>query len=315
MLDRRSFLGVAASALLLRARGATAKEDTTMLTRPIPKSGEALPVVGLGTYSTFDVAPGQRAPLVEVMRRFLELGGRVIDSSPMYNQAEAAVGDVLGTLGRPKVFLATKVWVQGKAQGEEQMARSAKLLGAEGEARPASPVEGRRRSRSPVIDLMQIHNLLDWRTHLPTLQAMKADGRIRYIGVTHYATSAFGEIESIMKSGAIDFIQIPYSIVSREAEKRILPAAADQKVAVLVMEPFERGSLFERVKGKALPAFATELGCASWAQLFLKFIIGHPAVTAPIPATANVKHLEDNVAAGRGPLPSDGDRKKMAALL
>lgn len=299
MLDRRRFLGVAASVPLLlagrRARATPGKEDT-MLTKPIPKTGEALPVVGLGTYSTFDVGPDQRGPLVDVMRRFVELGGRIIDSSPMYNQSEATVGDLLGRINRPKVFLATKVWTTGKDKGIAEMARSEKLMGAR-------------------IDLMQIHNLLDWKTHLPTLQAMKADGRIRYIGLTHYSTSAFGDMESIMKTGAIDFIQVPYSLATREAEKRILPAAIDQKVAVLVMEPFERGSLFERTKGKPVPAFATELGCASWAQLFLKFIIGHPAVTAPIPATSNVKHLEDNMAACRGPLPTESDRKKMVDLL
>ena len=305
MLDRRRFLGVAAASVpLLLAGRARAKpdkptQDDPMLTKPVPKTGEALPVVGLGTYATFDVGPDQRGPLVDVMRRFVELGGRVIDSSPMYDQSEATVGDLLGRLGRPKVFLATKVWTTGKEKGVEQMARSAQLMGGAG---------GK-------IDLMQIHNLLDWKTHLPTLQAMKADGRIRYIGLTHYSTSAFGEMESILGTGAIDFIQVPYSLATREAEKRILPAAIDQKVAVLVMEPFERGSLFERAKGKPVPAFAAELGCASWAQVFLKFIIGHPAVTAPIPATSNVKHLEDNVAAGRGPLPTEGDRKKMVDLL
>src|SRR5262249_46027053 len=163
---------------------------------PVSKTGEALPVVGLGTYSTFDVGPEKRGALVDVMRRFVELGGRIIDSSPMYNQSEATVGDLLGQIasasGRPKVFLATKVWTTGKEKGVAEMARSAQLMGAR-------------------IDLMQIHNLLDWRTHLPTLQAMKADGRIRYIGLTHYSTSAFGEMESIMKTGAIDFIQVPYS--------------------------------------------------------------------------------------------------------
>ena len=267
-----------------------------MLKRPIPKSGEAIAAVGLGTYSTFDVAAGQREPLTAVMRRFLELGGRIIDSSPMYGQAEAAVGEVLGALGRPKVFLATKVWTRGKSEGQEQMARSAKLLGAP-------------------VDLMQIHNLVDWRTHLPVLRAMKAQGTIRYLGVTHYALSAFGEIEEIVKTTELDFIQIPYSLAVREAEKRILPAAADHKVAVLVMRPFEEGALFDRVKGKSLPAWATDIGCASWAQLFLKFILGHRAVTAPIPATASLKHLEDNMAAGNGRMPTDAERQKMMALI
>src|SRR5262249_3857063 len=203
--------------------------------------------------------------LVRVLQRFLELGGRVIDSSPMYGQAEAAVGDVLAKLGRPKVFVATKVWTTGKAEGEAQMAESTRRLGGK-------------------VDLMQIHNLVDWKTHLGTLRDMKAKGTIRYIGVTHYATSAFGEIEEIMKGGEIDFIQPPSRTARRAPERRLPPAAVQHRVAVLVMRPFEKGDLFERFKGKPLPAWATELGCASWAQLFLKFIVGHPAVTAPIPA-------------------------------
>ena len=307
MLDRRSFVGLAAGAgasmaLPRRSRSAPAahkhgaKDGAAMLTRPMPRTGEALPVIGLGTYGTFDASAGQRGPLVEVMRRFLDLGGRVIDSSPMYGQSEAAVGEVLGALGKPKVFLATKVWTTGKSEGDAQMADSARLLGAP-------------------VDLMQIHNLVDWKTHMATLRAMKTAGQIRYIGVTHYATSAFGEIEEIMKSGAVDAIQIPYSIAAREAEKRILPAAADHKVAVLVMRPFERAALFDKVKGKPLPPWAAELGCASFAQIFLKFILGHPAVTVPIPATASVKHLEDNMAAGRGPLPTEAQRKQMLALI
>jgi diketogulonate reductase-like aldo/keto reductase len=302
MLDRRDFLRLAAAAALL-ARPRKAQAENEMLTRPIPKTGEALPVIGLGTYQTFDVAPGQRGPLVPVMRRYLELGGRVIDSSPMYGQSEAAVGDVLAQIADqtgkpPSTFIATKVWTSGKAEGEAQMAESTRRLG------------GR-------VDLMQIHNLVDWKTHLETLRAMKAKGTIRYIGVTHYATSAFGEIEAIMKGGAVDFIQIPYSIVLREAERRILPAAAQNRVAVLVMRPFEKGDLFDRFKGKPLPPqwVTDEIGCASWAQLFLKFILGHPAVTAPIPATASAKHLEDNMAAGRGPLPTEEQRRKIAALV
>jgi len=296
MLDRRDFIRLAAAAAwLARPRRLEARTDD-MLTRPIPKSGEALPVIGLGTYQTFDVSPAQREPLVPVLRRFFELGGRVIDSSPMYGQSEAAVGDVLEKLGRPKVFVATKVWTTGKAEGEAQMAESTRRLGGK-------------------VDLMQIHNLVDWKTHLGTLRDMKAKGTIRYIGVTHYATSAFGEIEEIMKGGEIDFIQIPYSIVLRDAEKRILPAAAQHRVAVLVMRPFEKGDLFDRFKGKPLPAWATDLGCASWAQLFLKFIVGHPAVTAPIPATANPVHIEDNMAAGRGSLPTEEQRRKIAALV
>jgi aryl-alcohol dehydrogenase-like predicted oxidoreductase len=270
-----------------------------MRTRPIPRTGEQLPVIGMGTWRTFDVGDGDRTALREVLRHLFEAGGRVIDSSPMYGRAEQVVGELLPPSPRP--FLATKVWTSGRDEGIAQMRRSMKLMWPSGAGR--------------AFDLMQIHNLVDWKTHMPVLRAMKAAGHIRYIGITHYATSAFGEMEAIMKGGDVDFIQIPYSIAAREAEKRILPAAADGKIAVLVMRPFERAALFDKVKGKPLPPFAAELGCTSFAQIFLKFIIGHPAVTAPIPATASVKHLEDNLAAGRGPIATEAQRKQMLALV
>jgi aryl-alcohol dehydrogenase-like predicted oxidoreductase len=271
-----------------------------MNTRPIPKTGEQIPTIGLGTWQTFDVgsAAEERAPLVDVVKRFLAAGGRVIDSSPMYGNAEAVTGDVLaelGVIGAP--FLATKVWTTGKQAGIEQMQRSM------------------QRMRAERIDLMQVHNLQDWKTHLPVLRAWKQAGTIRYIGVTHYARGAFDEIERLMRTEQLDFVQIPYSIADRKAEQRLLPAARDTGTAVLVMTPFESGSLFGRVKGKALPAWAAELDCTSWAQFFLKFIVGHPDVTCPIPATSNPKHLSDNVQAGYGRLPDEATRRKMIEFL
>jgi diketogulonate reductase-like aldo/keto reductase len=291
---RRELLALAAAVLVGRARAAPAPARR-MLTRKIPRTGEELPVIGMGTYETFDVEPAARDPLVAVTRAFVDAGARVIDSSPMYGRAEGMVGDVLGALGRPKLFLATKVWTRGQREGIEQMTRSEKLFGAR-------------------IDLMQIHNLVDWKTHIATLREWKAAGRIRYIGVTHYALSAFDELETLVKNEKLDFIQIPYSLEVREAEKRLLPAAADHQTAVLVMRPFERGALINRFKGQPLPPFAADIDCTSWAQLLLKFILGHPAVTAPIPATGNLAHMQDDLGAGFGRLPSEELRTRIAAL-
>jgi diketogulonate reductase-like aldo/keto reductase len=269
-----------------------------MNTRPIPRTKEAIPTVGLGTWQAFDVDPGDRAPLVEVMRQFLAAGGRVIDSSPMYGRAESVVGDVLNDLGAiGKPFLATKVWTRGKREGISEMERS------------------RTRMRAERIDLMQIHNLLDWQTHLPVLRDMKQAGKIRYLGVTHYSHGELGQIEKLLRTEALDFIQVPYSVADRAVEARVLPAAADTGTAVLVMRPFEEGALFRRVKGKPLPAWAAEIDCTSWAQLFLKFIIGHPAVTCPIPATADPKHLADNIRAGFGRLPDAAQRRAIIATI
>jgi len=270
----------------------------TMNTRPIPRTKELLPTVGLGTWQAFDVDAARRAPQVEVVKQFLAAGGRVIDSSPMYGRAEAVVGDVLTDLsatGTP--FLATKVWTRGKREGVAQMEQS------------------RRRMHAARIDLMQIHNLLDWQTHLPVLREMKQAGTIRYLGVTHYSHAEFPQIERMMRSEVLDFIQIPYNLTDRAAEARMLPAAADTGTAVLVMRPFDEGGLFRRVKGKPLPGWATDLDCTSWAQLFLKFIIGHPAVTCPIPATADPAHLADNIKAGSGRLPDATQRRAMVAAL
>lgn len=269
-----------------------------MNTRKIPRTGEAIPMLGMGTWQTFDVTPDKREPLDEVMKTFLAAGGRVIDSSPMYGRAEQTTGDVLKAIGESDTpFRATKVWTRGKREGIEQMARSRERMGGK------------------TIDLMQVHNLLDLDTHLPVLREMKQAKQIRYLGVTHYATGEFATIEKLMRTASLDFIQIPYNIMRRDAEKRILPAALDTGTAVLVMRPFEEGALFESVKGKALPAWASEIDCTSWAQFFLKFLCGHPAVTCPIPATSKVKHAADNVLAGYGRLPDEAMRAKMVAAL
>jgi diketogulonate reductase-like aldo/keto reductase len=269
-----------------------------MNTRLIPRTKEAIPTVGLGTWQAFDVDARGRAPLAEVVKQFFAAGGRVIDSSPMYGRAEAVVGDVLadlGAIGAP--FLATKVWTRGKREGIAQMEQS------------------RHRMRADKLDLMQIHNLLDWQTHLPVLRDMKQAGTIRYLGVTHYAHAELPQIERLMRSEALDFIQIPYNVADRAVEARVLPAAADTGTAVLVMRPFDEGGLFRRVKGKPVPGWAADLDCTSWAQIFLKFIIGHPAVTCPIPATADPVHLADNIKAGFGRLPDAGQRRAMIAAL
>jgi diketogulonate reductase-like aldo/keto reductase len=252
-------------------------------------------VIGLGTWQTFDVdGADARAPLVEVVRTFLDAGGRVIDSSPMYGRAEEVTGDVLAELdviGTP--FLATKVWTTGKKKGIAEMRRSIE------------------RMRAGTLDLMQIHNLVDWKTHLPVLREWKQAGAIRYLGVTHYAHSAFDDLEKLVETEELDFVQLPYNLVDRLAEERLLPAAQATGTAVIVMQPFESGDLFERVRGKELPAWASEIDCASWAQFFLKFILGHPAVTCPIPATSKPKHAADNVRAGYGRLPDEAMRAKM----
>jgi aryl-alcohol dehydrogenase-like predicted oxidoreductase len=269
-----------------------------MVHRPIPRTGEGLPVVGLGTWQTFDVGTSatEREPLAQVIHRFLEGGGRVVDSSPMYGRAEAVAGDLLAAeRSTGKAFVATKVWTTGRAAGEAQMRESA------------------RRLRADPVDLMQVHNLLDWETHLPVLRAWKEQGRIRYLGVTHYAQSSFPLLERLLRTEKLDFVQLPYSIASREAEKRLLPAAADSGTAVLVMRPFEEGALFRAVRGRPLPPEATEAGATSWAGYFLRFVLSHPAVTCAIPATSRPDHLAENLAAGAGPLPDDRMRRRMAS--
>jgi diketogulonate reductase-like aldo/keto reductase len=269
-----------------------------ILERPVPSSGEKIPAVGLGTWRTFDVgtAASDRAPLKDVLRRFVELGGRVLDSSPMYGTAESVAGDLAADLGvTDRLFLATKVWTSGRQAGVTQMEQSI------------------RRLRARKLDLMQIHNLLDWRTHLRTLRDWKAAGRIRYLGVTHYTAGAHDELEGVLRDEPLDFVPVNYSLGEREAERRILPLARDRGIAVLVNRPFAEGGLFQRVRGKALPAWAAEVDCESWAQIFLKWILAHPAVTCVIPATSRPQHLADNMKAGAGTLPDAAARERMAA--
>ncbi|MDQ6628200.1 MAG: aldo/keto reductase [Pseudomonadota bacterium] len=259
-----------------------------MTTRAIPSTGEALPVIGCGTYIGFDQAPGSAAYalLPGVVETLLAAGGKVLDSSPMYGRAEATTGELLAASGRrADAFLATKVWTRGRAEGIRQMEDSLRLL------------------RTDRIDLMQIHNLLDWRTQLATLRAWKELGRIRYLGISHYTASAYAEVEAVMRAEALDFLQINYALDDREAERRLLPLAAERGVAVIVNMPFGGGGLLRGLLGKPLPAWAAEIGCASWAQVLLKFVLGNPAVTCAIPGTRRPEHMADNIRAGLGKLP------------
>jgi diketogulonate reductase-like aldo/keto reductase len=288
-----------ASILSPFARGQAASTPK-MNTRPIPSTGEALPVIGCGTYVGFDHAPGtpEYALLPGVVGALLDAGGKVLDSSPMYGRAEATTGELLAASGRRgAAFLATKVWTQGRAEGVRQMEASMRLL------------------RADRIDLMQIHNLLDWRTHLATLRAWKEAGRIRYLGITHYSASAYAEVEAVLRSEKLDFLQINYALDDREAERRVLPLAAERGVAVIVNMPFGGGGLLRGLLGKPLPPWAAEIGCASWAQLLLKFVLSHPAVTCAIPGTRRREHMEDNARAGFGSVPPPGFwRDKLATI-
>jgi diketogulonate reductase-like aldo/keto reductase len=302
MLRRDLFCGaVSAVALTDFAGGRNAMAaESPIITRPIPSSGEAVPVVGLGTWQVFDVGADERArqPLRMVLREFADAGARMIDTSPMYGRAESVTGDLVAELGlRSHVFLATKVWISGREAGIAQMRRSAELL------------------KNPVLDLIQIHNLLDWRTHLATLRQMKAAGQVRYIGITHYTTGSLPELARILESEpGIDFVQFGYSLASRAAEQRLLPVAAARRVATIVNQPFETGGMFRRVRGKPLPEWAAEFDCTSWAQLFLKYIIAEPAVTCVIPATGSPEHMTDDLKAGFGRLPDPRQREQIRRL-
>jgi diketogulonate reductase-like aldo/keto reductase len=298
-MHRRTFLAGTAAGLAgaaLAGGRADGRKPAPLLQRSIPSSGEKIPALGLGTWQTFDVSGARIAAVQPALDRFLALGGRLVDSSPMYGNAEAAVGAMLKARGAGAVrpFLATKVWTSGAKEGALQMKRSADRFGVK------------------TIDLMQVHNLMDWKTHLPRMRAWKQAGTFRYIGVTHYQHGAFAELEQIIRKEKIDSVQLPYSVIDREAEKRLLPAAADAGVAVLILSPFESGVLFRRVKGMALPGWAADIDCTSWAQVFLKFLLGHPAVTCPLPATDKVKHVEDNLGALRGRLPDEKLRDRIA---
>jgi aryl-alcohol dehydrogenase-like predicted oxidoreductase len=267
-----------------------------MTHRTIPSTGEKLPVIGCGTWRTFDVGDDTAAQdrLAAVLRTLFAAGGSVIDSSPMYGSSEAVVGTLLArSNARDEAFLATKVWTQGREAGIAQME------------------ESMRRLRTSRIDLMQVHNLVDWQTQLATLRDWRAAGRIRYLGITHYTASAFGEVEAVMRSAHPDFIQINYAADDRAAEARVLPLAADLGIAVIVNQPFGGGGLLKRVAQQPLPAWAAELGCTTWAQLLLKFTLAHPAVTVVIPGTGRPEYMLDNVHAGIGPYPDAATRQKI----
>jgi diketogulonate reductase-like aldo/keto reductase len=294
------------AASLLLTRGALCAETMektklTLLQRTIPSSGESLPVVGLGTWQVFDVGatPAERRPLEEVLALFAKLGGRMVDSSPMYGRAEQVLGEIATKLDllHRSLFLATKVWTTGKQAGIESMERSLAKLQAKR------------------IDLMQVHNLVDVQTHLATLRDWKQQGRVRYLGITHYSSSAYDQVAKLLRSEKLDFLQINYSLLEREAEEQILPLAQDRGVAVIVNRPFGGGDLFTRVRQKPLPDWAAEFDCHSWAQFLLKWIIAHPAVTCAIPATGNAHHLEDNLQGGVGRLPDVKLRQRMVELI
>jgi diketogulonate reductase-like aldo/keto reductase len=273
---------------------------SSMLTRAIPSTGETLPVIGLGTWQTFDVAgrPAERERLGAVLQAFVELGGRLIDSSPMYGRSEAVVGDLAAALHlQDRLFIATKVWIKGREAGIDQAAESMTKL------------------RTGRLDLLQVHNLLDVEIHLETLRAWKDEGRIRYTGVTHYTASHHDAVARVLEAQPVDFVQINYSAGEREAERVILPMARDRGIAVLANRPFAEGGLIRRLQERPLPDWAAEIDCRTWAELLLKFVVSHPAVTCVIPATGDVAHLRENMRAGHGPMPDEPLRARIAAAV
>lgn len=267
-----------------------------LLTRPIPSSGEQIPVIGLGSWITFNVGrdPQARAECADVMRQFFAGGGRLIDSSPMYGSAQDVIGEAVQAIKPPALISADKVWISGGARGPQQIETSRRLW------------------RVPRFDLLQVHNLLSWEEHLKTLQAMKKEGRLRYVGITTSEGRRHGEIEKIMASQPIDFVQISYNALDREVEQRILPLARERRIGVIVNRPFRQGDLTQALAGKPLPGWGAEIGCTTWAQALLKFIVSHPAVTCAIPATSSVAHVRENLLAGTGRMPDDALRKRIA---
>lgn len=268
--------------------------------RVVPSTGESLPAVGLGTWLTFDVPPGDaagRQRCAEVMRAFFDAGGAMIDSSPMYGWSQAVIGSGLRSLGRPAALMAaTKVWIPGAALGQSQMEQARTLWGVER------------------FDLIHVHNLLDWDTHLPWLRRWREEGRVRTIGATTSHGRRHAELERLIPAQPLDFVQFTYNIADREAEERLLPMAAEHGRAVVINRPFQGGALFRRVEGRPLPGIAAELGCRSWAQLFLGFVISHPAVCCAIPATSRVDHVRENMEVLAGPLPEPAQRAEMVRL-
>jgi aryl-alcohol dehydrogenase-like predicted oxidoreductase len=283
--------GMASPGSLLAARN--------MLERPIPSSGEGLPVIGLGTSRVFDHAPGDEtyAGLADVLKTLYEGGGTLVDTSPMYGRSETTLGELSPVAGvGDKLFWATKVWTEGKEAGIRQMETSMQRMGVK------------------QMDLIQVHNLVDWKTQMDTLDAWKEEGRIRYTGITHYQASAFNSLAKVMKARKPDFVQLNYSLLDLAAEQEMLPLSQELGTAVLVNRPFQNGRAFQVTRGKPLPGIAEELQCTSWAQLFLKYVVSHPAVTCVIPGTSKVRHMQDNVLAGTGPMPDENQRQRLRAL-
>jgi diketogulonate reductase-like aldo/keto reductase len=296
---RRRLLGAIAAAPLLGPAIGLAQQPRPA-TRSVPSSGEAIPRVGLGSWITFNVGNDRvaRDASAEVIRAFFQAGGRLIDSSPMYGSAQEVIGYGLRGPGRPAdLFAADKVWVSGVDAGRAQIEASRRLWGI------------------PRFDLLQVHNLLDWEAHLPTLFAMKAAGQLRYVGITTSHGRRHGDMEQIMARQPIDFVQLSYNLVDREVEQRLLPLARERGIAVIVNRPFQQGALLDRLGRRPLPPWAAEIDCASWAQFALKFIVSHPAVTCAIPATTRVDHVRENVGAGSGRLPDPAMRARMAAFV
>ena len=306
MIKRREFvqlgttlLGATAlsAGLGLPARLANARDaGATLISRPIPSTGETIPVIGMGTSRTFDAPddPDSLALLTEVMKSFFANGGTVVDSSPMYGNAESRVGDVMRSLApRPAMFAATKVWTTGKDEGIAQMAASAERMAVE------------------AFDLIAVHNLQDWQTHMATLRDWKEQGKVRYIGITTSHGRDHDEFLRVMKTEPIDFVQFSYNIMDRVAEEQLLPVAQERGIATMINRPYQRGSLFARTRRKDLPGWAADIDCASWGQFFLKFILAHPGVTNIIPATSKVHHMEDNMKANFGRVPDGEQREEM----
>lgn len=289
-MNRRDVIlgGLTMAAVATASGGAgAAGASGPLITRRIPSSGEEIPALGLGTSGPFEVGSSEsaRAPLKAVLEAFFAGGGRLIDTSPMYSTAETVLGELMTPAMRERAFLATKVWTRGQREGVQQMTKSGQLL------------------KRPKLDLIQVHNLLDLDTQLETLRAWKEEGRVRYIGITHYTVGSQSDLAKVIEREKLDFVQLNYSATTPNAEQRLLPLAADKGVAVLVNRPFEDGSMFNAVRGKPVPAWAAEIDATSWGQIFLKYVLAHPAVTAAIPATGKVHHLEDNLAGARGRLP------------
>ena len=284
-------------ATTLRAMPAFA-QPAGLITRPIPSSGEALPVIGLGSWITFNVGNDRAARdgCMEVMRAFFAAGGRMIDSSPMYGSSQDVIGDGLERLGKPaRLFSADKVWIAPGTRGPAQIERSRQFW------------------RVPRFDLLQVHNLLAWEEHLPTLLAMKSAGRLRYVGITTSEGRRHREIEDVMRRHPLDFVQVTYNLRDREVEQRILPLARERGIAVIANRPFREGALLRELQRHRLPTWAAEIDCTNWAQVALKFIVSHPALTCAIPATSSVAHVRENMAAATGRMPDSALRQRMAA--